>query len=157
MERKYRDKEWNRNWREGHPENSPTGDLFHMQTRNPDIIDDMKKCLLAGTWYSCLLRGSAICWLIQMWKLTANYRTEHWAPNGGIRGGTEGAEGALSGMNGRVSPWSCEGLMPQCRGMLAWWGEAGMGRWVEEHPHRIRVRSERDGIGNLQRRNWERG
>ena len=33
-------------------------------------------------------------------------------------------------------PWSCEGLMPQHRGML--WCEAGVCRWVEEHPHRSR-------------------
>ena len=34
-------------------------------------------------------------------------------------------------------------------------GEAGMGRRVEEHPHRSRGRG--NGIGSLWRGNWERG
>ena len=35
----------------------------------------------------------------------------------------------------RIGPWSCEGLMPQCRGMLGhgsgngWVGEQRKGRW----------------------------
>jgi hypothetical protein len=33
--------------------------------------------------------------------LAANHQTEHRAPNGGVRGRTEGAEGALSGINER--------------------------------------------------------
>ena len=44
--------------------------------------------------------------------------TEHRDPSGGVRGRTEGAEGALSGINVGGGPWSCEGLMPQCRGKL---------------------------------------
>ena len=51
---------------------------------------------------------------------------------------------ALSGINGRGGPWSCEGSMPQCRGMLGrvrrkcmgGWGstliKAGGGGWVRE-------------------------
>jgi hypothetical protein len=40
-------------------------------------------------------------------------------------------------------------LPPQCRG-----GEAGVGGWVGEHPHRSRVRG--SSRGDLQRGNWER-
>jgi hypothetical protein len=40
----------------------------------------------------------------------------------------------LSEINGRRGPWSCEGLMPQCRGMQKVWGGRG---WVGgDHPHR---------------------
>ena len=35
--------------------------------------------------------------------------------------------------------------MPQCRGIKG--GKAGVGRWVEEHHHRIRGRG--DGIGRV--------
>ena len=38
---------------------APPGDPSYMQTPNPEIIIDAKKCLLTGAWYSCLLRGSA--------------------------------------------------------------------------------------------------
>jgi hypothetical protein len=38
---------------------------------------------------------------IQRRVLPANHWTEHGVPNKGIRGRTEGAEGALSGINGR--------------------------------------------------------
>ena len=30
----------------------------HLQTPNPDTIEDAKKCLLIEAWYSCPLRGS---------------------------------------------------------------------------------------------------
>jgi len=50
--------------------------------------------------------------------LKANHWTELGDPSGGIKGRMEGAEGALSGISGREVPWSCEGLMSQCRGML---------------------------------------
>jgi hypothetical protein len=53
-----------------------------------------------------------------MWMLAANHWTYHRDPNGGVREKTEGAEGALSGINGRGGSWSYEGFMPQCRGML---------------------------------------
>jgi hypothetical protein len=46
-------------------------------------------------------------------------------PNGGDRRRTEGAEWVLSGISGRGGPWSCEGLMSQCRGMLGQWGRSG--------------------------------
>ena len=36
-----------------------------------------------------------------MRMLAVNHRTDHRDPNGGVRGRTEGAEGALSGINGR--------------------------------------------------------
>ena len=54
------------------------------------------------------------------------------------------AEDGLVGISGRRGPWSCEGLMPQCRGMPAqggereWLGggsiliEAGVGAWDRE-------------------------
>jgi hypothetical protein len=32
---------------------------------------------------------------------------------------------ALPGISGRGGPWSWEGLMPQHRGMLEWWGGSG--------------------------------
>jgi hypothetical protein len=57
--------------------------------------------------------------------LAVNHWTEHRDPSGGVRGRTEGAEGALSGINGREGPWSCEDLMPQYRGMLG--SELGVG------------------------------
>ena len=62
-----------------------------------------------------------------MQMLAANHQTENRDSNGGVRGRTEGAEGALSGINGRGGPWSCEGLMPQCRGMLGQFGGSGVG------------------------------
>ena len=53
-----------------------------------------------------------------MQRLTTNYWTEHRDPSGGVRGSTEGIEEALTAINVRGDPWSCEGLMLQCRGML---------------------------------------
>jgi hypothetical protein len=58
--------------------------------------------------------------------------------------------------------WYCRGLMPQDRGMLEWWGRsgwvggAGVGGWVEEHPHRGKGEWERvNGMWGLWRGNWE--
>lgn len=43
---------------------------------------------------------------------------------------------ALSSINRRRGPWSCEGSMPQCRGMPGQGGgKEWMGGWVGEHPH----------------------
>ena len=53
---------------------------------------------------------------------------------------------ALSGINGRRGPWSCEGLMPQCRGMP---GQGSGSGWVGEQ-------GSGDRIGGLWRRNQER-
>jgi len=53
-----------------------------------------------------------------MWMLEANDQTDHREPNGGVKGRTKGAEGALAGIGERKGPWSCEGLIPQCRGMV---------------------------------------
>ena len=42
----------------------------------------------------------------------------------------------LLGIKGKRGPWSCEGLMPsvgECQHE-----EAGVGRWLGEHPHRRR-------------------
>jgi hypothetical protein len=77
-------------------ETAPPGDPSHMQTPNADTIADAKKCLLTGTWYSCLLRGSARSWLRQMRMLTANHWTECRDPNGEVRARTEGVEGVCN-------------------------------------------------------------
>ena len=61
---------------------------------------------------------------------------EHRDPDGRVRGRTEGTKEALSGINGRGGPWSYEGLIPQCRGVL----KAGVSGWVEEHPYVSSVR-----------------
>ena len=53
---------------------------------------------------------------MQIRMLIAKHWTEHRDPNGRVRERTEGAEGTLSGVNGMGGPWSCEGLMLQCRG-----------------------------------------
>jgi hypothetical protein len=55
---------------------------------------------------------------IQMWMLAADHWTEHRDPNEELGEGLEGAEGALYGIKRRGGPWSCEGLMPHCRGMV---------------------------------------
>ena len=59
--------------------------------------------------------------------ISANYQTEHRDPNGGVRGRTKRAEGALFGINGKGGTWSCEGLMSPCRGML---GRGGRSKLV---------------------------
>jgi hypothetical protein len=56
--RKCGDKVWSRDWRKGHPETAPPGDLSHIQPPNPDIMVDDRKCLLIETWCGCHLRGS---------------------------------------------------------------------------------------------------
>jgi hypothetical protein len=43
-----------------YPETAPPGDLFHIQLPDPDTIVNANKSLLTGTWYSCLLRSSAV-------------------------------------------------------------------------------------------------
>jgi hypothetical protein len=113
-------KEWNRVLKERASRDRLPVDPSHMQTPNPDTIVDAKKCLLTGACYSCLLRGSARSWPIQMQMPSVNYWTEHRDPNGGLRKRTGEAEGTLSGINERGGPWFYEDLMPQCRGMLGW-------------------------------------
>jgi hypothetical protein len=77
---------WNRDWRKAHPEIAlHLGDQSHIQSPNEDTIVNAKKCLLTGTWYGCLLRGSARAWQIQRWMLTGNDWTEHRIPNGGVK------------------------------------------------------------------------
>jgi hypothetical protein len=125
LSKRHTDKEGNRDWRKDNPETSPPEDPSHMQIPNPDTIADAKKCLLTGDWYRYLLRCSARSWPIQMWMLSAKHQTEHSDPSGEVRKRTGGAEGTLSGSNVRGGPWSCEGLMPQYRGMLGWWGRSG--------------------------------
>jgi hypothetical protein len=56
---KYRDKQWSRGWRKGHPETAPPGNTSYMQTPNLDTIVDAKKCM-TGAWYSRLLRDCQI-------------------------------------------------------------------------------------------------
>jgi hypothetical protein len=50
---------------------------------------------------------------------------------------------ALSCINGRRGPWSCEGSIDAPVSRNRWWGW-----WVEEHPHRSRGRE--DVIGCFQ-------
>jgi hypothetical protein len=83
---------WSRDWRKGHPETASPGYLSHIQTLSPDTIADDKKCLLTGTWYSCLFTGSVRTWKIQRWMLPANHCTEHGVPNGEVRERTKGVE-----------------------------------------------------------------
>jgi hypothetical protein len=84
---------WSRDWRKGHPKTAPPGDSFHTQSTNPDSIVDLKKCMLTGTWYSCLQRGSFRSWQIQRLMLAANHWTDQRVPSGEAREMTEGAEG----------------------------------------------------------------
>jgi len=44
---------------------------------------------------------------------------------------------ALSGISGRRGPWSCEGLMPQCRGMPGQGGRSGQKQGEEEWDRRL--------------------
>ena len=83
--RKYGDKMSSRIWRKDHPEIAWPVNLSHIQTPIPDTIANAKKYLLTGTWYTCLLRGSAITWQIQRWMLSGNHWTEHRVPIGGVR------------------------------------------------------------------------
>jgi hypothetical protein len=59
VKRNYRDKEWSKDRRKGHPETAPPWDPSHLQTPKLDVIVDAKKYLLIGAWYSCPLRGCA--------------------------------------------------------------------------------------------------
>ena len=61
-----------------------------------DTITDPNKYFLTADWYSCLLRGSARTWQIQMWMLEANHRSEHRDPNGRVGGRTKRAEGVCN-------------------------------------------------------------
>ena len=56
----------------------------------------------------------------------------------------------MSDINGRRDPWSCEGLMPQSRGIQ---GQGGRSGWVGEHPHRSRGMG--NGIRGFWRGNWK--
>jgi hypothetical protein len=76
-----------------YPETAKPRDPTYLQTPNPDTIAHAKKCLLRGTWYCCVLRGSASAWPIQIWMLIVNHWTSvHGDPNGVVRGRTEGTE-----------------------------------------------------------------
>jgi len=91
---KYQNKEWNRDWRKGHPVTASPGNPSHMQSPYPVTIADVKKSLLTGARYGCLLRVCARALLIQMRMVTANHWPEQGDPNGGVREKTtEGAEG----------------------------------------------------------------
>ena len=108
---RYKNKVWGRDWRKGHPETALLGD----PSPKPDTIVDANKCLLTGTWYCCLLRGSASAWQIQKWMLSANHWSEHKVPNWGARERTKGAEGACSNIGGTIIwtsqyPQSSQGL-----------------------------------------------
>jgi len=90
--KKYRNKEWSRVWRKGHPGSAPPGDTSHMQPPNPVTIADAKKCLLTEARYGCLRRGSDRAFWFRWGCLIL---PSNWAgdPNGGVRERTEGTEG----------------------------------------------------------------
>ena len=92
------EKSRSRDWRKGLPETYPPGNPFHMQPSNSHTITNAKKCLSTEAWYSCLLRGSAKTWPIQMRMLWTNHHTEHEDPNGEVRGRIEGAEGVCNSL-----------------------------------------------------------
>jgi hypothetical protein len=80
-----------------------TRGLLRALTQSPhaDISVDAKKCMLAGAWYSCLLRASARAWHINTeMMLTANHWTDHEVPNGGVRERTEGTEVVYNPLGG---------------------------------------------------------
>ena len=81
------------------------GNPSHKQSPNPDTMADANKSLLAGAWYSCLLRGSASAWKIQKCMLTVIHWMEHRVPNEGVRECTQGAEEAWSPIGG-TSIWT---------------------------------------------------
>jgi hypothetical protein len=91
-----------------------------MQTPNPDTIAGAKDVLADKSLIQ--LSPERLCQILTNTDadalLVANYWPEHRDPNGGVRGRTEGTEGALAGINRRGGSSACEGLMPQCRRML---------------------------------------
>jgi len=112
--RGYGDKVWSRDWRKGHKEPSHRGiKPIYIQPPKLDNIDEAMKCMLTGTWYSCLLRGSARLCQIQRRMLAANHWTENRVPNGGIRERIEGAEGACNLIRTTIpTNQSSQGLNP---------------------------------------------
>ena len=90
---RYGDKVWSRDWRNGHSETAPPGGSAHIQPTNPHNIANAKKYMLTGTWYSCLLRGSARAWQIQRRMLAANHLVENGVLIGGVRERIEWAKG----------------------------------------------------------------
>jgi len=65
---------------------------IYIQPPKLDNIDKVKKCMLTGAWYNCLLRDSPRA--RQM--LTANHWTENRVPVGGVRERIEGGRGACN-------------------------------------------------------------
>ena len=53
-------------------ETASPGEPSHMHSPKPSTIADAKKCLLAGTRYECLLRGSPRVIEIQLMLLATN-------------------------------------------------------------------------------------
>jgi hypothetical protein len=102
---KCRDKVWSRDWRKGHPETAPLGDLSYIQSPNADTIVDAKKRMLTGAWYGYLLRGLARVLQIQRQMLATDHWTENRVPNGGVRERTGGAEGVCNPI-GRTTIWT---------------------------------------------------
>jgi len=110
--RRYGDKVWSRDWRNGHskpaPHEDPARARAHTHTHthththiylhppNPDNIDEAKKWMLTGAWSSCLLRVSVRTGQIQRWMLATNHWTENGVPIGGVRERIEGAEGTCN-------------------------------------------------------------
>jgi hypothetical protein len=83
-----------------YPENIPPGDPSHNQPPNPDTITYVRKILLKGPGYSCLICGYASAWQIQKWMLTVIYKMEHRVPKGEARENTQVAEGVFNPIGG---------------------------------------------------------
>jgi hypothetical protein len=60
---------------------------------------------------------------------------------------------ALSGIKGRGGSCSCEGLMPQCRGMLGRWGRSGR----VDRGALLERQGEGGNMGGVQKANQEGG
>jgi hypothetical protein len=81
---------------------------------------DVKKCMLKGAFYVCLLSGPARALQIQSQMLTANHWTEWGIPNSIDRERTEGVEGVYNPI-GKTTistnqrPQSCQELSHQQR------------------------------------------
>jgi len=94
--RKYGDKVWSRDWRKGHPETAPPAVHPICRHQTQSLLLMAKKFMLTGSWYNCLLRGSARAWQIQRRMLAANYCTENGVPIRGVGESIEGAEGVCN-------------------------------------------------------------
>jgi len=107
------------------------------KTPSPDTIVNGKKCLLIGTCYCCLLRGSARAWQIQRRMFTANHWTEHGVTNGEVRQRTEGGKEVCNTTGRTISnkqtPESSQGLNTNQRVHMEW--PMALATYVAEWPY----------------------